>query len=83
MAETLNDILEGDAKRLTERARKFTKADVEKIFHGKMTAKDVSVNDVKSVYKVAVRRTNANQPMFCFTDKLKLDEGTANCHTCY
>lgn len=83
MPQTLNDVLEGDAKRLTERARKFTKADVEKIFHGKMTAKDVTVNDIKSVYKVATRRTNNGQPMFCFAEKMKLDEGTANCHTCY
>ncbi len=83
MAQTLKDIYDDGGKGLTERARKFTKTDVENIFHGKFTASDVSVHDVKSMYKVAVKRTNANQPMFCFKTKLKLDEGTANCHTCY
>ena len=81
--QTLGDIYSEDqAAKLTDRARAFTAADVENIFHGNPGA-GVTVDDVKSMYSVATHRTNSHQPMFCFEQALNLSDGTANCHTCY
>jgi hypothetical protein len=82
--ETLGSVLPSeDADLLTEKAKGFTCREVENIIHGKPDD-DVSIADVKSVFKLAAHRTNKGQHVFPFSSgTLNLDLEATNCSTSY